>query len=282
MALRRGVAKGQARGRGNRDPAARSVFTVAIDGRNPVSKHANRTGNVWLVALAGLLGLAATLLVAWTMMPQARAQDPERISADGVAVPLAIPAGTSLVGWFGAQTTSMALIDGNDAITTIWWLDAATSIWDVDSRSLPPALRMSIPIVRGTGFVVVATAATTLNVPVGTPQLVGEDARGSVVTLQVVETLEVLLAGNPTTGFQWEVAGGLNGVVAALGEPGFVVDFVESDEPLVGVGGHFLFRFVALSPGTTTLDLVYRRPFDPPEMEPERAFTVDVVVANGA
>ena len=101
------------------------------------------------------------------------------------------------------------------------------------------------------------------------------------MTLQRGETLEVLLAGNPTTGFQWLVARGVNGVLGALGEPGFVVDFVDSEEPLAGVGGQFLFRFLALTAGETTLELVYRRSFDPPEVAAERAFTLDVIVVNG-
>lgn len=108
--------------------------------------------------------------------------------------------------------------------------------------------------------------------------LLGEGSSGESITLRPGETLEVLLAGKPTTGFQWMVVGGVNGVVGRLGEPGFLVDFVESEDPLTIVGGQYLFRFTALAHGTTTLELVYRRSFDPPEVESARTFTLDVTV----
>lgn len=92
---------------------------------------------------------------------------------------------------------------------------------------------------RGTGFLVVTATATTIDVFVGTPRLLGEGSSGESITLQRGETLEVLLAG---------------------------------------VGGQYLFRFTALAPGTTTLELVYRRSFDPPEVESDRTFTLDVTV----
>lgn len=233
-----------------------------------------------IVPVATAIALLVALALAWTAAPPARAQMPEPISVNEATVPLAVPAGASLVGWFGAPTTSTAILSGNADLTAIWWLDPATADWLLDNLALPSGVRVSIPIVSGTGLFVVAAVATTIEVPIGVPQLLGQEASGSEVSLRPGETLEVLLAGNPTTGFLWETTGGLNGVVGALGDPGFVVDFVPSEEPLAGVGGHFLFRFVALAPGSTTLELVYRRPFDPPEILPEQTFSLNVTVVE--
>ncbi|PZC50275.1 MAG: inhibitor of cysteine peptidase [Chloroflexi bacterium] len=145
---------------------------------------------------------------------------------------------------------------------------------------MPNGVRVTISVNRGTGLFIIASVATTVAVPIDPPDVLGEGSSGDDVSLRPGEALEVLLAGNPTTGFQWEIVGGVNGVVGALGEPGFVVDFIPSDEPLPGVGGHFLFRFMAFAPGATTLELVYRRPFDPPEDPAARTFTLNITVTE--
>jgi inhibitor of cysteine peptidase len=224
--------------------------------------------------------LLVVLAVAGLAAPTASAQTPEPISANAATVRVTVPAGASLLGWFGAPTTSSAILSGNDDLVAIWWLDPATSDWQVDNLALPNGVRVTISVNRGTGLFIIASVATTVAVPIDPPDVLGEGSSGDDVSLWPGEALEVLLAGNPTTGFQWEIVGGVNGVVGALGEPGFVVDFIPSDEPLPGVGGHFLFRFMAFAPGATTLELVYRRPFDPPEDPAARTFTLNITVTE--
>ena len=77
---------------------------------------------------------------------------------------LPLPAGFSLVGWFGTLTTARAIIDGNPDIVRIWHWDQVDG-WRLDSRDLPPRLRVDIPIALGDGFWVVTSAATDLFVP---------------------------------------------------------------------------------------------------------------------
>lgn len=71
----------------------------------------------------------------------------------------------SLIGWFGAPTTSAQLLSDSPALDAIWWLDPASGRWVGDARALPAALRPLIRIDRGTGLLVAASRATEIRVP---------------------------------------------------------------------------------------------------------------------
>lgn len=190
----------------------------------------------------------------------------------GATATVVAGAGLSLLGWFGAPTTSTALLESYGSIDAIWWFDAGAGAWVADARELPEALRTPIAIMRGTGFFVVASAETTLTVALPQFVTVGSQDDGGTVELGVGDTLEVVLDGNPTTGFLWDVLGGLDGALGSLGEPGFV-----ADSGLIGAGGVFILRFSALAAGETTLELGYRRPFET-GVDPVETFSLTVVV----
>ena len=78
---------------------------------------------------------------------------------------LSLVAGSNLVGWFGADTTSTEIIAGNAAIIRIWWFDSATQAWVLDAPELPAALRATIVVARGTGLFIISSGATVLEVP---------------------------------------------------------------------------------------------------------------------
>ena len=75
-----------------------------------------------------------------------------------------LPAGFSMVGWFGTPTSTHAIMEGNPAILRIWVWDRVHG-WRLDSPDLPPRLRADVPIARGDAFWVVASADTDLVVP---------------------------------------------------------------------------------------------------------------------
>jgi len=110
-----------------------------------------------------------------------------------------------------------------------------------------------------------------ISVPQPAVTLSEEDA-GSTVELRVGDTMEVVLDGNPTTGFSWETVAVDASVLKQLGEPGF-----EPYTNLIGSGGKFTFRFEAVASGQTLLRLVYHRPWET-EVPPEETFEVTVVV----
>ncbi len=82
---------------------------------------------------------------------------------------------------------------------------------------------------------------------------------GRTVTLKSGDTLEISLAGNPTTGFIWEAKGVNSKVIKKIGGPDFYGDY---DLKAVGVGGRIVLRFTAVAAGRTELKLIYRRPWE--------------------
>ena len=104
-----------------------------------------------------------------------------------------------------------------------------------------------------------------------TVRLTAKDA-GRTVTLRTGDSVEVALAGNPTTGFSWQVASAGDPVLHADGEPAF-----KPDSRLIGSGGTATRRFRAVAPGTATLRLEYRRPWEK-DVPPAGRKTFPVVV----
>jgi inhibitor of cysteine peptidase len=88
--------------------------------------------------------------------------------------------------------------------------------------------------------------------------------------------LRVALAANPTTGYSWEVSGAPDpAVLEQMGEA--VYEASPTDTMVVGSGGVMTFEFQAVGAGTTTLELVYRRPWED-GVEPIETVTIDVTV----
>jgi len=100
---------------------------------------------------------------------------------------------------------------------------------------------------------------------------VDENASGGQVSVQVGETLVVALASNPSTGYGWEIVE-LDPLVLKLTK-----EDIKIDSDLVGAGGTQLFFFEALQVGQTSLQLVYRRPWEE-GVEPIGTFSMTVQV----
>lgn len=98
------------------------------------------------------------------------------------------------------------------------------------------------------------------------------DDNQTTVELGPGERFELLLPGNPTTGYAWTVVAGDSAVVGQVGEPVFV-----AESTLVGGGGEFRFTFEGAAPGTTTLELAYERTFE--DVAPAEEFELSVVVS---
>lgn len=84
-----------------------------------------------------------------------------------------------------------------------------------------------------------------------------ERAHGQEVALTVGETFRIRLAENPTTGFRW--------TLESSGEPVCAV-ISQAYEPEVGPpgqGGSHYWELRAVQAGSGTLELVYRRSWEP-------------------
>lgn len=112
---------------------------------------------------------------------------------------------------------------------------------------------------------------------------IGDGGSGSVtvvgsgeVTLQVDGELKVALAANPSTGYGWEVSVAPDpAVLEQAGEP--VYEPTPTDTMVVGSGGVTTFVFRAVGAGSTTVELVYRRPWEE-GVEPIETVILDVTV----
>lgn len=96
------------------------------------------------------------------------------------------------------------------------------------------------------------------------------DDDGTSIVLEPGESFSVVLPGNATTGYSWQVEG-IDAAILAAAEPVYV-----SDSELVGAGGVYTFTFTAAAAGETELRLVYLRPWE--QVEPLETFTVTVTV----
>jgi inhibitor of cysteine peptidase len=94
---------------------------------------------------------------------------------------------------------------------------------------------------------------------------------GTQVMLRRGQDLVISLAGNPTTGYTWEAVAYDERILRQVGEPTFT-----PESNAAGAPGRQVLRFEALGEGQTTLQLIYHRPWE--DAEPEKAFSVDVVV----
>jgi inhibitor of cysteine peptidase len=97
-------------------------------------------------------------------------------------------------------------------------------------------------------------------VAVEQPAQFAADADGNTITLKVGERFDVTLAGNPSTGFSWEVIQGLGGVIEQVGKPDYRSS--SSDKNVVGAPGTLTFHFRAAAKGSADLKLVYHRSWE--------------------
>jgi inhibitor of cysteine peptidase len=82
---------------------------------------------------------------------------------------------------------------------------------------------------------------------------------GKALDFKVGDRFDITLVGNPTTGYNWEVAGGVDGVIEQSGK---VEYHSQGTQPQPGGGGTFTFHFTAKSKGNTHLKLIYHRSFE--------------------
>ena len=96
---------------------------------------------------------------------------------------------------------------------------------------------------------------------------------GEEVTLAVGDSLIVTLESNPTTGFMWSLEE--NSDESVLQEAG--QEFEPSPTPAAGAGGEEVWTFNALSEGTSTISMEYKRSWEE-DTEPAETFGLTVVV----
>ncbi|MBW1783783.1 MAG: protease inhibitor I42 family protein [Deltaproteobacteria bacterium] len=121
----------------------------------------------------------------------------------------------------------------------------------------------SLPII----FFAVSLCATA-------PVLVklSEKDRSRTIEMRVGDVLEIILKGNPTTGYTWDVGSFDKDILKQAGKAEFV-----PDKMIRGSGGNVILRFEALKVGKVFLKLIYHRTFEK-NKPPIKTFDVTVLV----
>ena len=104
-------------------------------------------------------------------------------------------------------------------------------------------------------------------------QTVTEDDSGGDVTLRVEGRVRVVLSGNASTGYEWELTELDTSVLEHTDTTsrGCLI-------PMPGCGQIETWTFTALSPGSTSLRMIYHQPWL--DVEPDRTFELTVTVTG--
>lgn len=122
-----------------------------------------------------------------------------------------------------------------------------------------------------TSFLFLVSLLAACGVP-SSSRTITEQEAGKTIEISKGETITVLLEGNPTTGYTWELASKDLSILKQVGEPAFT-----PDSQTAGSGGKVSLKFEAVTVGQGILQLVYHRSFEPDE-PPVRTFEAIVVV----
>ena len=225
----------------------------------------------------GTLGVALLALVIW--QPAAHAQP-----VAGIALPAP---GDTVQLYPGCNNVSLTFPDGTasetvvQAVTpaglveTMWRHNAALGQYEGFSSSAPQASDLlTVNYLDAVWLCLAAGAPLATPTPTGEPRTLSEADAGTTVQVRMHDTINVVLEGNPTTGFTWERAPDDESaaILEQLGDP----EFKPATE-LVGSGGKFTFRFEAVASGQAVLRLIYHRPWET-GVPPEETFEVTISV----
>jgi len=103
----------------------------------------------------------------------------------------------------------------------------------------------------------------------------GKADSGKVRPAALGQVFAIRLPGNPTTGYQWQLAGISTPAVVSLGKPQY--ERTPTAKAMVGSGGTFVFTFKAAKPGKAAVKLVYVRPWEK-DKPPAETFSVTIEV----
>lgn len=102
--------------------------------------------------------------------------------------------------------------------------------------------------------------------------LSSQDA-GRSVDVKLGDTISIMLEANPSTGYTWELAPDVSTTLRMSGQPTYT-----ANGPVIpGSSGQMNFRFSAVTPGKTTLKLIYHRPWEK-NVAPIQVFDLNVNV----
>jgi predicted secreted protein len=106
--------------------------------------------------------------------------------------------------------------------------------------------------------------------PKGPIKVTNADA-GKTIEVKIGRCVNVILEGNPTTGYGWEAAFKKTPTIKQVKDPEY-----NSKSDLIGAGGQFTFYYQAAGTGEVEMKFVYHRPWE--RKAPIKTFDVKISV----
>lgn len=128
----------------------------------------------------------------------------------------------------------------------------------------------------GCGGTAATQAPTPTQTPTGQEVWVTEEDSGGTVTIGMADSLIVALDSNPTTGFSWALVSISNTSVVTNVSSEYIPNPTPTGEPIVGSGGEEIWTFAPQAAGTSTIEMMYARPWE--SVEPAARFNITVTV----
>jgi predicted secreted protein len=133
---------------------------------------------------------------------------------------------------------------------------------------------VNIKIILNCAIIIFALILSNIgNSMAGQIMKLSENDSGKSVEIHVGDELEVILPGNPTTGYVWEVSS-LDSSILMLGKAEFI-----ANNKSIGSGGMEIIKFHAIAAGTSSVSLIYHRSFEL-NIPPLKTFEMTVIIKN--
>jgi inhibitor of cysteine peptidase len=97
---------------------------------------------------------------------------------------------------------------------------------------------------------------------------------GKTIQLKRGSCISIVLEGNPTTGYTWELGSKLPPIIKQIKKPEY-----RSNSKMIGAGGRYTFQFKAIKPGKGIIKLVYHRSWEK-NIPPARTFVLNITVID--
>jgi inhibitor of cysteine peptidase len=117
------------------------------------------------------------------------------------------------------------------------------------------------------------TVPPAVSDPVPSEVHINEKRNGATVRMTAGQLLVLTLPSNPSTGYSWDITG-MNADL--LKQYGPAETAQRSSQPMPGEPGTITYRFRAIGAGSDTLQLSYRRSFEPPSIPAIQEYRIRV------
>ncbi len=98
-----------------------------------------------------------------------------------------------------------------------------------------------------------------------------ENDSGKTVEINVGDELEIVVPGNPTTGYVWEVRSHDSNILRLINS------IFSADDKAIGAGGMEIIKFHAIAEGKSRVTLIFHRPFEH-NIPPLKTFDATIVI----